>query len=322
MSTTPLTVGFLLVDDFALMSYAAAVEPLRAANRIAGAELYRWRHVAVGAGDVRASNGLAIVPDGHVPVPGAGQPADGGFDLVLVCAGGNPAGFDHPPTYAWLRGLARAGVRLGGVSGGPWLLARAGLLGGRRCTIHWEHMPAFVEEFPDLAVTGSVFEIDGDRVTAAGGVAVFDLMLELIADAHGRALAAAVGDWFLRQELRGGGRPQRLAPADRFGVGDPKLLRVLAHMETRIEEPPRREDLAALAGVSLRRLEALFRDRLGTSIARHGLGLRLERARTLVVQSRLSLTEIAAACGFASAAHFSRSYRARFGRPPRADRGA
>ena len=140
------TVGFLLIPGFALMSYAAAVEPLRAANLIAGQTLYRWWHAAPEGRPVTASNGVPIVPD-------IGIGTERNADMLFVCAGGNPATFSDKGTFAWLRRLARRGVTIGGISGGPYILARAGLLDGHRATLHWEHQPAFSEDFPDIEVT-------------------------------------------------------------------------------------------------------------------------------------------------------------------------
>ncbi|WP_083463963.1 GlxA family transcriptional regulator [Prosthecomicrobium hirschii] len=307
-----LAIGFLLLPDFAMMSYACASEPLRAANRLSGRTLYRWRHFSVDGGPVMASSGVPIVPDGRIG-------DDVRLDALFVFAGGNPSTIEHGPTEAWLRTLARRGVRLGGISGGPFLLARAGLLAGRRATIHWEHLPAFAESFPDVGTTGTVYEIDGDRMTSAGGVAALDMMIELIARDHGAALAAAVGDWFLRSELRAGGTPQRTGTAERLGIADPRLLRVLSHMEANPTEAPSRLRLARIAGLSVRRLEDLFAAHLGSTIGRHALALKLDRARRLLTQSGLSVIEVATACGFQSASHFSRSYRTRFGIPPSAD---
>jgi len=206
------SVGFLLVPGFALMSYAAAVEPLRAANLISGKPLYRWWHAAPGGKPVMASNGLAIIPD-------AGTGSDRDVDMLFVCAGGNPATFNDRQVFAWLRKLARRGVTIGGISGGPYILARAGLLDGRRVTLHWEHQPAFSEDFPDVAVTPSLFEIDGNRITCSGGISALDMMVALIERDHGRQLAAAVGDWFLHTHIREGMGPQRMDL--RFGSASP-----------------------------------------------------------------------------------------------------
>lgn len=307
------SIGFLLVPGFALMSYASAVEPLRAANRLASRELYRWRHISIDGRPAEASNGATILCQHRI-----GETVK--LDLLLVCAGGNPASFAHEPTLRWLRALAHAGVTIGGVSGGPYILARAGLLRGYRFTLHWEHIPALAEEFPDLAVSNTLYEIDRDRLTCAGGIAALDMMHALIEADHGHRLASAVSEWFLHSQVRLGSGPQRMTLRERFGVTHPRLLRVLERMEARIEEPASRAALAAVAGLSPRQLERLFQAHLGSTIGGHYLGVRLERAQTLLRQTTMPVLDVAVACGFISASHFSRSYKARFGRSPRAER--
>jgi transcriptional regulator GlxA family with amidase domain len=305
----PTTVGFLLIPGFALMSYAAAVEPLRAANQLSGKTLYRWWHAAPGKGPVAASNGVAIVPDFR---PGDASAAD----IIFVCAGGNPATFDDPATFAWLRRLARRGVVIGGISGGPYVLAQAGLLDGRRATLHWEHAAAFHEAFPNVDVVPSLFVLDGDRIACSGGVSALDMMVALIARDHGHDLAAAVGEWFLLTHIREGMGPQRMDLRHRLGISDEGLLAVLRAMEANLESPKPREDLARLAGVSLRQLERLFRDRLGRSIHAHYLSLRLDRARQLLRETSLPVLDVAVATGFGSASQFSRAFARSYGEPP------
>lgn len=309
----PTHVGFLLIPGFALLPYASAIEPLRAANRLSGRTLYRWSHVSIDGAAAPASNGVAIAADGRIGAAMA-------LDYLFVCAGGNPALFHHQPTFAWLRQLARRGVRLGGISGGPYLLARANVLSGYRLTLHWEHAPAFLEEYPDLDLRRSLYEIDRDRLTCGGGTAPLDMMHAVIAREHGSELALAVSEWFLQTHVREGAGPQRMPLRERLGIAHAPLLRVIGHMEQTIEHPEPREELARLANVSLRQLERLFRQHLGHSLGEHYLGLRLERARDLLRQTSLSILETALACGFANASHFSRSYRARFGHPPRMER--
>ncbi|MCK1396800.1 GlxA family transcriptional regulator [Bradyrhizobium sp. 4] len=306
-------VGFLLIPDFAMLPYVSVIEPLRAANRLSGRALYHWSHVSIDGEATAASNGVRIQTDYCVGT-------DAHFDYLFVCAGGNPALFRHAPTFAWLRRLARLGVTLGGVSGGPYILARATLLTGYRFTIHWEHAPAFVEDYPDLDLRRSLYEIDRDRLTSSGGAAPLDMMHALLAREHGSALAMAVSEWFLQTHVREGTGPQRMPLRERLGIAHAPLLRVISRMEQTVENPVSREDLARLADVSLRHLERLFRQHLGHSIGEHYLALRLDRARDLVRQTSLSVLEIALACGFTSASHFSRTYRARFGKAPRAER--
>jgi transcriptional regulator GlxA family with amidase domain len=312
-SPAPAHVGFLLIPDFALLAYASAIEPLRAANRLSGRDLYRWSHVSIDGLPAPASNGVGIRADCCVG-------DDVRFNYVFVCAGGNPAAFQHPPTFAWLRQLARRGVKLGGVSGGPYVLARANVLSGYRFTIHWEHAPAFLEDYPDLDLRRSLYEIDRDRLTSSGGTAPLDMMHAVIAREHGSELALKVSEWFLQTHVREGEGPQRMPLRERLGISHAPLLRVVGRMELSLENPVARAELARTAGVSLRQLERLFRLHLGRSLGEHYLALRLDRARDLLRQTTLSVLEIALACGFSSASHFSRAYRARFSHAPRAER--
>lgn len=314
------SVGFLLIPGFALLSYAAAIEPLRAANQLAGKTLYRWWHAAPGDKPAIASNGAAVLPD--FKFGSDARP----LDLLLVCAGGNPATFNDRRTFAWLRKLAGSGVIIGGVSGGPFILAKAGLLGGRRCTVHWEHMPALQEAFPDIAFTPSLFEIDSDRITCSGGVAGLDMMVALITRDHGYELGAAVSDWFLHTHVREGAGPQRMDLRFRLGVADDKLLKALRAMEANLEAPLPRQRIANLAGLSLRQIERSFRSSLGRGVHEHYLALRLARSRQLLRETSLSTLEVALATGFASASQFSRAFKRAFGFRPRearqSDRGS
>ncbi len=313
MNAQPETVGFLLIPGFALMSYASAVEPLRAANLFAGRELYRWVHIAHASPTVTASCGATVPCSVEV-----GDDID--VDLLLVCAGGDPARFTHARTLAWLRRLARRGVALGGVSGGPFILARAGVMAGHNMTIHWEHAPALAESFPDLALTRSLYIIDRKRLTCAGGVAPLDMMHALIAGRHGSALATQVSDWFLHTDIRPAGGPQRSSLIERYGVHRRELVAALELMETRMSEPLDRTGVARRVGLSTRQLDRLFATQMGISFLQHYRRIRLERARELLRHSTLTVTEIGLATGFSSPSHFARSYRENYGTSPGSER--
>jgi transcriptional regulator GlxA family with amidase domain len=305
----PTSVGFLLIPGFALMSYAAAAEPLRAANVLAGHELYQWHHLTVDNRLALASNGMSVMPDLKL------ADAIGALDMLFVCAGGDPSVFSHSGTFAWLRKLARRDVIIGGISGGPYILAKAGLLAGRRCTLHWEHVPSFREHYPDLKVTRSLYEIDGDRITCSGGIAGLDMMVQLIKRQHGRDLATAVSDWFVHTQLREGPAPHRMDAVVRHGITDARLSKVLTEMEKHLEQPIARARLAKIAGVSVRQLERLFRRYLNHSVHKHYLSARLDHARKLLRETRMPITEVALATGFGSVSHFGHAYRRRFGHP-------
>lgn len=305
----PTTIGYLLIPNFSLLSYASAAEPLRAANTLSGRPLYRWHHLSPDGNVVAASNGVTIAPDLRLEDAAA-------LKILFVVAGGNPAAFRDRATLSRLRRLSQTSLIIGGISGGAYILARAGLLTGYRCTLHWEHAESFREEFPDLDLRRSLFEIDRDRLTCSGGTASLDLLHELITRAHGAVLARRVSDWFLQTEIRVSAGPDRMTPGERFGVGNPAVQKVLAAIEAEADAPLSPQQLAAIAGVSVRQLERLFRSHLGVAPRIHGRRVRLDRARLLLRQTGLSVLEVSLACGFASPSHFSRSYRVAFGYPP------
>lgn len=315
MDDTSRTIAFLLVDGFALMSYASAVEPLRAANLLAGRTLYQVRHYAVRGAEARASAGAVVPCDGA-----AGD--DPGAGVLLVCAGGDPAGFADARTLGWLRRLARRGVVLGGISGGPVILARAGVMAGRRMTVHWEHAAGLAERHPDLALTRALYVIDRDRITCGGGTAPMDLMHAVIARDHGTTFARAVSDWFLHTEVREPGGAQKPSAAERHGVTHPGLAAALELMEATVADPLPQQAVAAHAGLSARQLRRLFTDRFGQSAGEVYRDIRLHRAREMLRQTTMPVAEIALACGFSGSAHFISAFRTRFGVTPAVARRA
>ena len=197
-----------------------------------------------------------------------------------------------PRTLAWLRRLGRFGCEIGGVSGGPFLLARAGLLRGVRSTIHWEHVPAFAEAFPDVDLTQTLFEIDGGRLTCGGGVAALDMMHAIIRRDHGQSLAGRVSDWFLQTAVRMGDSTQRISIRERIGTSNRSLIAAVAAMERQIGTPASRKDLAKIAGVSVRHLERLFAEHLDVTMHQHYVSLRLVQARKLLRQTSMPLAQV------------------------------
>ncbi|MFO1047099.1 MAG: GlxA family transcriptional regulator [Geminicoccaceae bacterium] len=305
--------GFLLLPRFALMSYAAATEPLRAANLLAGAPLYRVTAFSVDGAPVHASSGLSI-PCDTLPAPN--------LHTLFVCAGGEPDDWRHAELPQRLRQLARLGVRLGGISGGAFLLAEAGLLAGRDFTIHWEHAPALAEAFPGVVPRPARYVLDGDRLTCGGGVTPLDMMHALIAERMGGGFARRVSDWYLHTAISEPGDPQRASAVERHGTHHPALLAALEAMEATIETPLSRGVVARQAGVSVRHLDRLFASKLGTTWHAAYLKLRLRQAARLLRQSPLSLAQVAFATGFSSASQFSRAFRSTYGRPPGAWRAS
>ncbi|MGR3290175.1 MAG: GlxA family transcriptional regulator, partial [Paracoccaceae bacterium] len=234
----------------------------------------------------------------------------------FVVAGGDPAAFTDRRVLNWIARMARTGTQLGGVSGGPVILARAGLMQGRRMTVHWEHAPALAEISPDLAIERTLYVIDRDRVTCAGGTAPMDLMHALIAQHHGAPFARLVSDWFLHTEIRPSGGPQRGGLVERVGSTNAAILDAVEAMDSHVADPLTLRQLALIAGVSARHLNRLFSEKLRQPTMQYYRDLRLEMARNLLRNSPMPITEIALACGFANSSHFSRSYSIKYQQPP------
>lgn len=310
----PQAIGFILLPRYSMIAFVSAVEAMRQANRLAGKELYRWPLFSLDGRPVVASNGIEIAVSGDLE-------AAARLGTVALVAGIDVQKLDDKRLTSWLRRMDRQGADIGAICTAPYLLAKAGMLDGYNCTIHWENLAGFLEEYPDLEVTNELFEIDRNRFTCAGGTASLDLMLNVIAGQHGHELAAQVADQFMHERIRDQHDHQRMSLPARLGVRHPKLLSVIDKMEKALEEPLPRSRLAREAGLSTRQLERLFRKYLHRSPARYYLELRLNRARLLLLQTNMSVIDVALACGFVSASHFSKCYRDFFGRTPRKERG-
>ncbi len=302
------------MPGFSLIAFAAASEPLRLANLAACAAMYRTHKVSMSGEPVTASNGTTVLMDG----PAAAAPAA----ALTVVIGPNPLPPANDPALArWLRQRAKTGVPLAGVCTGSVLLARAGLLDGYRCTVHWEDMAALREAYPTLIVSDHLFEVDRDRLTASGGTAAMDMMLDWIGrDSGDRALVAATSELLVCERVRVAGDRQRIPLRQRIGPGKPRLSGAVALMEANVEEPLSMAELCALLDLSARQLERLFRDSLASTPTAYYQRLRLEAARKRLRTTAEPVSQVALATGFASVAHFSRRYKQVFGLAPAHDR--
>ncbi len=304
----PYRVALLLIDGFALMSYSCTEEPLRAANLLAPAA-YHITHLCVEGTCAISSSGATI------PATPFTDSRDA-YDLVLVVAGGDPFKVDDPGLLSWLRSIARQGVAVGGASGGPVVLAKAGLMHDRRMTLHWEHAATLEEISPQLIIERNLYVIDRDRLTCAGGTAPLDMMHAIITRHQGADFARRVSDWFMHTTVRLSNEPQRAGPVQRYQTSNETVLSVLDIMENHIADPLELSQLASIAGVGVRQLNRLFKEKLGKSTVAFYRQLRLEISRNLLEQSHLSITDIALAAGFANTAHFSRCFKSHYGLAP------
>lgn len=314
------SIVFFLVHNFSMIAFATAIEPLRLANRMLGYEAYRWRLASVDGKPVKASNGVECAVDTSLEQERRPRQREDYLPMIFVCSGVFVEEFRNRSVFAWLREEHNRGVAIGGLCTGAHILAAAGLLSGKRCAIHWENLPGFSEAFPKAEVYADLFEADGNLYTCAGGTASLDMLLKLIGDDFDNNLVNRICEQALTDRVRNPHDRQRLPLRARLGVQNSKILTIIEMMEANLSEPEALTTVAHNIGLSRRQVERLFRQEMGRSPARYYLEIRLDRARHLLLQSSMPIVEVAVACGFVSASHFSKCYRELYGRSPQQER--
>lgn len=311
----PQHIVFALVDDFTHMAFACAVDPLRIANLISGQTLYRWSYASLDGQTASSSDGTRIeVQHRFDALPDC--------DRLFVLSGIRMQSKDHSVLLNALRRKDRMSTtRIGALCSGSWVLALGGFLNGREAAIHWEYHDSFMEKFPEVSLLRNVFVADAKHPTASGGTATADLMLHMIAEDHGSDLSFAVADQMVYTAVREATAEQKVSLQSRSGMRNPHLAAAIARMKEQLEDPISPSEIARELGISTRQLERLFGKYLNASPKKYYMEMRLERARHLLVQTEMSIMDVAVACGFESPGHFSRVYRTAFGCTPMMQRG-
>lgn len=307
----PTRYGFLVVPGFSLIAYAAAIDTLRLANRVANQEIYSWETFSVDGKPVTASNGLEVTPQRDLN----NHPLS--YAVLFVCGGAKVHQRWSQALGVGLHNASENGMALGSLCTGAYLLAKAGLLDGYRCTVHWEYLPSMREEFPKLKLTNDIYEIDTDRYTCSGGTTPIDMMLELISLEHGPGMAANISEEIVIDRIRNKQDTQRIPLRQQLGTSQPKMTEAVLLMESNLEEPLSPDELANYVNISRRQLERLFRSYLSCTPSQYYLRLRLRNARLLILHTEKTIVEISLACGFVSPPHFSKCYREMFNLSPR-----
>ena len=305
---------FVLIENFSLVAFSNAIEPLRLANRTAKRRLYSWELASENGQKVTCSNGISL--DVDVDIHSAKT-----HNFVVLCSGENVKDYTKKSMINWIRKEARNNKNIGAICTATYILAKAGLLDNSKSTIHWENQEALKEDFGDLDITESIYTIDKRKFTSAGGTASLDLMLKIIAEDFNTDLAKLIADQMLHDSIRTEMDKQLPSTPNRIGARNPKILTAIKSMETNIEEPLSPQTLATNLGISMRQLERLFQRYFSKSPKRYYMALRLQKARNLLLQTDMNVLQIALACGFSSSSHFSKCYKSEFNVTPHNERG-
>ncbi len=319
----PIEILVVVTPHFNLATTSAFLDPFRAANYLTGQSRFKWSLISYSGGAVATSNGMTVATAALSTTTGSPP------DIVVVSSSWSPERYQEAALTKQLQRWARAGTRaetrartrIGALDTGGFILAKAGLLDGKRATVHYEHIDAFIELFPEIDVSETVFVVDGPVFTCCGGMASMDLALHLLQELGGEGLANAAARYLFHHAVRGpdaSQNPDRLEP---FGQTTPSLVRrAIDVMEAHLETPLSIPAICQHLKVSQRHLGRVFKDYVRKTPVLYYRDIRLDRARGLVTQTELKLSEIAVASGFASQVHFSRAYHQRFGLSPRQDR--
>ncbi|SLN38272.1 GlxA family transcriptional regulator [Ruegeria meonggei] len=301
----PKTFYFLLLPKTTMLAFSAAIEPLRISNQLARKQLFEWYVLSPDGAPVTCSNGIGIQVDHQM------------HDLskeayTFVCSGTEPMASLDPTVLNWIRRQKAHGCEFGGICTGAFALAKAGLIGSKRFTVHWENRPGFCENFSAMVPSQNLYEIDGQLRTCGGGHASTDMMLEVIEEMFGNALAVSVSEMCLHRRAGDSDSQQISSVSAVLGTRNAKLIEAVQIMRDYIESPLSLEAVAKQASLSRRHMERLFRQHTNMSPGQFYNNLRLDRAFALLSETDLSVSEIAFAAGFSSTDRLSVHFRSRY----------
>lgn len=312
-SSEPISVTVLLLPESSLMSLASTLDPMRAANRAAERKVFNWKIVTFDGQAVTLTCGIQIAADAPLAPTMRG-------DALIVISGFNQDRHTGRKELGVFAKAARGFHAIGAVEAGPWLLARAGLLDGKAATTHWEDFEEFAAKFPDVNVRADRFVVDDNVFTSGAASPAFDMMLHLIRSRYGSSLALEVASIFVYDEAHAATDAQPLVSLGRLNDHEPRVSEAIRLMEANVDTPLTIAVIAKRLKITQRSLEIIFRKALDRSPGDFYLKLRLQAARRMVADTRLSMQDIAIRAGFGSHTAFSRMFKQVYGLSPRSYR--
>ena len=307
--TKPLVVNILIFPSSSLMTIASTIDPMRAANRIAGKEIFYWKIVSPRGLAVDLTCGLSLPVNGQFTDTAKG-------DLLIIIGGFDALNQALPVTPIRLKRILPNFKKIVSIEGGTWLLAKTGALDGRKATTHWEDLERFSDQFPKINVVADRFVVEGKYVSVGGASPSFDFLLSFIEENFAAALAYDVSSVFIYSSTSHAADPQPFVSFGRLAEREPRVANAIRLMEARIDSPVTIAAIAKNVKISARRLETLFNSQLGLSPAAYFNRLRLKSAERLLKDTNLTIQEIGLRTGYSSSAAFSRSFKKFSGKSP------
>lgn len=316
--TSPQRICFVIYDGFELLDLTGPFTVLSAAARKDPEKRFELCVAARETGQIRSANGLTVMAEHRLN--DLAQSEQGVHSLV--CVGG-----DQPQIGAaiadktFTRSIAEAGQRAQrriSVCSGTFFLAASGLARQRRVTTHWRAAQRLARAFPDLSVDSDALYVqDGPVWTSAGVTAGIDLTLTLVEQDFGREAALAIARNILVPRIRSGGQSQYSAELAAQDEGETRLARLFSAVRREPEADWQIDNLCELLHVSRRTLTRLCQSETGLSPAQLVERLRLDRARSHLVETDAPLGQIARRSGFATLQRMERAFQRQMSTTPR-----
>ncbi len=298
-------IGFILIPRFQMMSLAAA-SVFEFANMLAVEPRYEISVLSETGGPIGSSLGMIIETTPFEP---------NAIDTLIVGAG---IGAPQPTAglLDLLRSIGGSARRIAAICNGTFILAEAGMLDGRRATTHWRLARELQARFPAVKVEEDrIFIIDGAIWTSAGATAGIDLALAMVEKDFGGDVARRVAKSLVVYHRRAGGQSQHSALLEIAPKSD-RVQNALLYAQQHLSAAISVEQLADAAHLSPRQFSRTFLAETGRSPAKALEQLRVEAARLMMEQGRLSMDEVARETGFSDRERMRRAFVRAFGQPP------
>lgn len=311
LNPTPTKISFLVLDGATMLTVASVMDPLRAANRVSREKLFEWEILS------QRHETIKLVGDFEMKADKPFSQTQGGDFLIII------ASFFHDKhantqLIQTIRKLTTRFDNICGIEAGAWVLARAGIIKNHKVTTHWEDLENLSLNFPDIDVRKDRYIIDENIWTCGGASPALDMMLYLMENRYGKTLALDVASVFIYDQTHPSTDAQPNISIGRLAQKEPRISKALRIMEQNIESPIPVAEIAKQLGVSVKTQETLFTSHLHETPAAYYLRLRLITAKKLLLDTNLSIQEIAIRSGFNSQSAFSRSFTNHLSLSPRA----